>query len=198
MDENGVYYDIEMQGEHLDVIPFRYRANGSAMDARLIPKGMKTNDLKEIQKRYVIFICREDPFDQDLRQYTVLNTVQETGKSIDDKTELICLNASGTKGEVPVDIKAFLDYVKDGKDDGTNAFVHRIHQKVIELNQDERFVRRGMTLEQKMADKYDDGLDKGIRGTVNILKECGFTDTQILEKICREYHLKESRAKEYL
>ena len=191
-----------MQGSHLEVIPYRYRATGSGLDVKLIPKGMKTNELKKILRRYVIYICRDDPFGQDLRQYTIFNTIQQTGKRVDDKTALICLNASGTKGNVPVDIKAFLDYVKSGIDDERNAFVHMIHQKVVKLNSDENFVRYGMTVEQKIADGHaygkEEGLDEGIQGTVNILRGCGFTDKQIIEKICNEYHLNTEQAKEYL
>ena len=198
VDENGVVYDIEMQGENLDVIPYRYRANGSGLDSKLIKKGIKPSELKQIPKRYVIFICRKDPFGRGLKQYTIYNTIHETGQKMEDKTELICLNASGTKGEVPVDIGAFLNYVKSGKDDGTNAFVHRIHRKVIELNQDKRFVRRGMTLEQKMEDRYDAGLDKGIQGTVEILREDGYSDSKILERITGKYNLSKKQAEQYL
>lgn len=62
-----------------------------------------------------------------------------------------------------------------------------------------------MTVEEKMADQYDDGimkgkaegLQQGIQGTVKILKECGFTDQEITEKIRDEYHLNEKQAEQY-
>ena len=67
-----------------------------------------------------------------------------------------------------------------------------------------------MTLEQKMADKYDDGekigiqkgerkgLKKGIQGTVEILKKIGRTDQKIMEDITDQYQLTRTEAKRYL
>ena len=67
-----------------------------------------------------------------------------------------------------------------------------------------------MTLEQKMADKYDDGekigiqkgerkgLKKGIQGTVEILREDGYSDQKILKRITDKYNLSEKQAKKYL
>lgn len=206
IDENGVVYNIEMQGEHLEVIPFRYRSNGSGLDMKLIPKGIRTNDLKNIPKRVTIYICREDPFGKNLRQYTIYNCITEIKERMDDGTELICLNAKGTEGKVHIDIEKFLNYVKDGTDDGTNAFVHMIHQRVIELNENEEFVRHGMTLEEKFADRYDDGRiegkeegkAEGIRGTADILKETGFSNDEIIRKIATQFHLTREEAEKYL
>ena len=55
-----------------------------------------------------------------------------------------------------------------------------------------------MTLEQKMADKYDDGLDKGIQGAVEILRKIGRSDQDIMKDISDQYHLSEEQAKKYL
>ena len=45
---------------------------------------------------------------------------------------------------------------------------------------------------------YNEGLDKGIEGAVELLREAGFGDQDIIEKIMSKYHLTLEAAKKYV
>lgn len=45
---------------------------------------------------------------------------------------------------------------------------------------------------------YNEGLDKGIEGAVELLREAGFGDQDIIEKIMTKYHLTFEAAKKYV
>lgn len=205
-DEQGRMYDIEMQKGHYDEIGLRYRDYGFSLDSRMIQKGMNFN---EIKTRIVIFICTEDPFHENRRQYTFHTTCEETGMILEDRAELICLNIQGTTGRINVDIEAFLTYAKDGTADGS-ALVAAIDAKVKELNADEEFRRESMTYEQKLQSERNYGFKEGreegkeeerkagILKMVHALKKLGQDDAQIKSMLKEEYGATDEECTSYL
>lgn len=208
--EDQILIDAEMQNKQLNTILFRARITGSGLDVRHTRKGTSTYNLIHAQRRIIIYVCTGDPFGYHQRVYFISSHIRDLNVEADDGTLTVILNAQGTEGKVPVDIEAFLNYVKSGTDDGSNAFVHAIHQEVIRLNKDEEFVRKSMTFEQKVQlERYDaeqsgrkegmnEGFQKGISGAVSMLKNLGYSDEVIVDNIGRQYHLTRQQAEQYL
>ena len=79
-----------------------------------------------------LFICTFDAFDRERYCYTFENICkEEEGLRLDDGTTKIFLNASGTKGEVSPELKAFLRYVAGNKSD--DEFVKELDAEVVKI-----------------------------------------------------------------
>ena len=90
VDSEGIYYDIEVQRADAGAIPKRARYNSALLDANITNPGDKYQNLPET---YVIFITENDVLGSDLPIYHIERTVQETGKSFDDKAHIIYVNS---------------------------------------------------------------------------------------------------------
>ena len=119
--------DIECQSNLRPALGKRTRYYQSMIDIDNLMKGEKYDKLKE---SYILFICKNDPF-QDEREkhfglpcYTFRNVCTENAAvNLDDKTLKVIYNASAYEKEEDSLIKNFLHYIytdEPGEDDFSN------------------------------------------------------------------------------
>ena len=88
-DENGKFFNVEVQTESSGAPPQRARYYSGAVDTGHFSKG---EDYHTIFDTYVIFITKEDTLGGGLPIYHVSRTVKETGKSFNDGSYIIYVN----------------------------------------------------------------------------------------------------------
>ena len=105
-------FDIEVQNILDDDLPTRTRYYQSMMDIDLLLKGKKYSELKE---SFVIFVCKEDFFDEGLPCYTFSNLCHEKPTlELGDKTHKIIFNAGAFSKEN--DLERLFSNNRSGKD----------------------------------------------------------------------------------
>jgi predicted transposase/invertase (TIGR01784 family) len=135
IDENA-WYNIEMQCTYEPELPKRSRCYQSEIDVENLAKGAGYHELKPC---YVIFICTFDPFGRDQPVYTfryredTLNDLQ-----LGDETCKIFLNTSCSDEKIPMELRSFFHYVRSMNIQTDDELVSAIHDKVLELNSDDR------------------------------------------------------------
>ncbi|MBR1641874.1 MAG: hypothetical protein IJ683_06070 [Butyrivibrio sp.] len=97
-------------------------------------------------------------------------------------------------------MKAFIDYLVEHIP--STDFTARIERKVKEAITLSLWRKEYMTYREHMEEQYNEGkevgLKDGINGTVNILRSMNVDDNTIVIKLCEQYKLTESEAKEYI
>ena len=91
VDSDGKKIDIEVQtGEKGSDIK-RARYHSSLLDSGMLKKGQ---DFSEIRDSYVIFIYKHDKFQEGLPVYHLSRFVEETGKKVNDGSNIIYVNGT--------------------------------------------------------------------------------------------------------
>lgn len=158
-DDEKTVYDIEMQATTSVELPKRSRYYQGMIDLNLIERGAKYRELK---KSIVIFICLKDPFDKGLYVYHFTNRCKEILElELNDETEKVFLNASGTKGNISQELKNFLNYLVLRK--VNSEFTNKIEEAVIKTREREEWRLEYMTLHQRELEKYEEGLQEGLQ-----------------------------------
>ncbi len=156
-DEKKSVYDIEMQACSSTELPKRSRYYTAMLDLDMLDKGIS---YKELKHSFVIFICTFDAFDRERYCYTFENICkEEEGLRLDDGTTKIFLNASGTKGEVSPELKAFLRYVAGNKSD--DEFVKELDAEVVKIRESKEWRREYMTLLMRDRENVEKGIEQG-------------------------------------
>ena len=128
-------FDVEVQNILDDELPTRTRYYQSMMDIDLLLKGKKYSELKEC---YVIFVCKDDFFGENLPCYSFSNLCHEkTNLELGDKTHKIIFNASSFSKEKDLERKSLLEYIKDKK--STSDFTKMIDQLVEKTKENQTF-----------------------------------------------------------
>lgn len=157
-DKDGNTYNIEMQSYRDYSIAKRTRYYHSEMDGYLVRKGQEVDQLG---KNIVIFVCTYDPFGDNRSKYTFKNIcVENTNIALEDDTVSIFLNTNGDRTGISNDLENVLEYIRTGetKDD----YTRKLDRRVQELNNDYDWRDRQMTLEMKLKSKYNIGREEGI------------------------------------
>lgn len=119
-------FDLEMQAGNYNDILMRARYYTSATDFSCTPRRTKFKSLKE---SYIIFICKDDPFNLELPCYTVKQSFFEAPDfSINDKTHKIFYNTSAWDKVIDKNIKAVLKYIYT--DDPSTDFTIELENSV--------------------------------------------------------------------
>ena len=131
---------------------------------------ISNNHYSELKMSYVIFICTEDLFGENLSVYHFQNLCVEKVDEklclkLNDGTCTIFLNAACTDESVSDELKALFEYICKMKCTGEDLFITALHNKVKELNSAEgRKILR--TLEDKINDEkrrgYKEGKEAGL------------------------------------
>jgi predicted transposase/invertase (TIGR01784 family) len=109
-DGNGTAYDFEAQNVRKYNEARRARYYLSLNDMSLLLKGGKYKDLPDC---YIVFICSFDPFNMGLYKYTFENRcVEEPELALEDGSKKVFLNAAGIRGDIPDEMKEFLEYFR--------------------------------------------------------------------------------------
>ena len=107
-------FNLEMQTGDYDSILLRARYYQSASDVATTKRRTKFYSLKE---SFIVFICVDDPFGQNLPVYTKKTTFLETEKiPYNDKSHIVFYNASAySKINENEELKAVLGFIHDNK-----------------------------------------------------------------------------------
>ena len=146
------WYDIEFQSENTDDIPKRSRYYHSMIDTHILEPG---EAYAKLQPCYVIFLCRFDLFGKGKAVYQFQNYDIKNRLLLGDESYTIVLNSKAEAGSIPKELKALFSYINEGKvNPGRDDFIDEVHQKVLELNGDEKLMGV-MTLEMDRRMRED-------------------------------------------
>ena len=166
-DSNRVF-DVEVQNILDDDLPTRTRYYQSMMDIDLLLKGKNYSELKE---SYVIFVCKDDFFGENLPCYSFSNLCHEKlNLELGDKTHKIIFNASAFLKEKDIERKSLLEYIKDKK--STSDFTKMIDLLVEKTKENQTFRGDYMAwgLAEQDAEKrgYNAGVADGISQGISL------------------------------
>lgn len=196
-DEDKIY-NIEMQTTNQKELAKRARYYQNLIDLNTLEKGKTYNHLKV---SYVIFICTFDPFKEGLPKYTFQNRCDEKHTlTLNDRSFKIFFNTQAFEKAQNVNLKSLLKYI-NGENDN-NSLVNIIDKKIYTIKNNKEWRREYMTLlmrEQEIAEyNFNKGVKQGIANSIEILKNIGLEESQIIEKICEKYKITEEQIKKYL
>ena len=194
-DGKGTVYDIEMQVTDTKELPKRTRYYQSMIDLQMIDKGQLYSKLKP---SYIIFISPFDTFGMGRHIYTFENLCKEDNSiALNDGTTKIFLNASGKMDDTSKELRAFLDYVAGKESD--DAFVRKLEEAVKQARKNREWRHEYMTLLMRDQENIEKGMEKGkIYGAVSTYRELGLSDSEILERLQKKYHVTENEAEDYM
>ena len=171
-DIHGNVYDVEMQVLNQGDLPLRSRYYHSEMDSYQILTGKKYTQLKS---SIVIFLCNFDLFEQNRSVYTFLSLCKEAPNiQLMDKRQTIFVNIKGNREGLSADLTNLLDYLETAKP--TDDFTDHLNNNVKRLREDFEWRENYMTLEMKLEERFEAGLQQGSN---NKLKD------QIRKKLAR-------------
>ena len=197
------WYDIEFQSENTDDIPKRSRYYHSMIDTHILGPG---EAYAKLQPCYVIFLCRFDLFGKGKAVYQFQNYDIKNRLLLGDESYTIVLNSKAEAGSIPKELETLFSYINEGKvNPGRDDFIDEVHQKVLELNGDEKLMGV-MTLEMDRRMREDwaeergrhEGLDQGIRAFVLSNRKDGISESEIKGKLMEWFNLSEEDAKAYI
>ena len=124
-------FDIEMQTGNYNDLLLRARYYQVGMDLGETPRCTKYKDLKET---YIIFICKDDPFNIGCPVYTKKSIFEECPDfNYQDKTHFVVYNSSGYEKEKDKEVQSVLKFIYGLEPD--TDFTHILKQKVNKLKQ---------------------------------------------------------------
>ena len=132
--ENNKVFDIELQNSTDLNLGLRTRYYQSMLDTDNLLKGQHYTELPD---SYIVFICKNDPFEKELPIYTFQTVcIENPNLTIKDNAIKKIFNAKAYNKEEDVAIKSFLQYINNNKtvDDFTqrlDSFVEKIKQEEV-------------------------------------------------------------------
>lgn len=156
-DENQTVYNIEMQTSVDDNLPKRTRYYQGIVDMDLLGKGIEYKNLK---KSFIIFLCTEDPFEDNSYMYTFENRcIENLNLPLGDETVKIFLNANGTSGEVSQKIKNLAKYMHTHNP--TDEFTCALEEEIHKVRANEEYRRDYMLYSLKLHEQLEKGREQG-------------------------------------
>ena len=155
-EDDGGWYDIEMQVENRENLPKRSRYYGAAIDVNKLKKG---RDYNELMPSYIIFICLYDEMKIDEPVYSFRMFDEKYGIPLNDERYTVILNASCSTGKVPERFRALFEYLKTGEVAGEDSFIEKIDARVREFQDDEE-IKRMMSVEDEMRLMYEKKMER--------------------------------------
>lgn len=124
-------FDIEIQTCNYTNLPLRTRYYQGAMDVSKIKHRDNFDALKET---YILFICKGDPFKENLPVYTIQNVVKENpAVCYNDKTNRVFYNASAYQVTNDEELKGFLEFIHTKR--ATTSFSKKLESNVAKAKQ---------------------------------------------------------------
>ena len=160
-DSNRIF-DIEMQSSHFSNLSLRARYYQGAMDVSLTKKKTKFSKLKE---SYILFICKGDPFGQNIPVYTVKQTFFEKPEyPYNDRTHKVFYNSKAYKSADDKDLRGLLEFIQTNK--ASTDFSRKLKEnvKVAKLNSnwEDEYMFFSDYLEECKESAERAGMKKGI------------------------------------
>ena len=165
-DGKGTIYDVEMQVTNPQNLPMRSRYYQAQIDSSLLAKG---ENYKNLNKSFVIFICKEGVFGQGRPIYTFENRcVQNLELVLGDRTTKIFLNPKSKMDGISTELANFLRFLIDGI--AVDEFTERLVKAVESVRKNPYLGVENMSFYASQWDAYDEGLDAGLSALVSTLK----------------------------
>ena len=125
-------FDVECQSYKIEDIGKRTRYYQAMIDTDSLMKGAVYSELKE---SFVIFICLDDPFCNELPTYTFERECKENKDvKLGDMTHHVIFNAAAYGKEQDPNVRAFLSFVKNNmaEDEFTRGISNMVQTKKFE------------------------------------------------------------------
>ena len=120
-------FNMEMQTGDYDDLLMRSRYYLSAADTSTTPRRTRFKDLKET---YILFICKDDPFNHDIPLYTEQKVFKELPEvQIDDKSHKLFYNCSAFAKAEDEEVASVLEFIYDLK--AKSKFTKKLEDEVI-------------------------------------------------------------------
>ena len=185
-DGRGVRFDVCLEGEdeicdiemqnNVDrkVLPRRTRYYQRAMD---IDELVRSEDYTKLKKSYILFLCREMPFEgKDLHKFTFRNVcVEDPELELGDGTCKIFLTPAGTADDISKEMRELMSYMADNK--AESDFTVRLENAVNAIKKGEGWRREYIQLKEQMDAQYEAGKNDGIEQGIEQGKEDGINLT---------------------
>lgn len=165
-DDAGTVYNVEMQTSVNSNLLKRCRYYQGLIDMDLLQKG---EDYKKLNKSFIIFICTDDPFGEDLPLYTFQMQCMETELHVTNDAKLVVMNARGVLEKLETEEqRAFWRYVSTRK--ATDAFTGMLEENVEKSrhNEDWRrdFMKMNLLLKEEKEKSFAEGKAEGVLKTL--------------------------------
>ena len=192
-DEKRTHYNVEMQAIKEPALGKRARYYHSHIDMEILLSG---DDYSKLPNTYVIFVCDFDPFMKGKYCYSFENLcVEDKELSMQDGAKSIFLNTRGKNNdEVPIEMIAFLDFVKADLKESTkdfhDDFVKQLQISVQKVKSSRRMEENFMILREMLRDERAEGKAEGkAEDILVLLQEIGSVSEQLQEQIINEKDL---------
>ncbi|MEE3481344.1 MAG: Rpn family recombination-promoting nuclease/putative transposase [Lachnospiraceae bacterium] len=156
-DDAHTVYDIEMQTTLKETLNKRSRYYGSMLDMDHLRRGAKYS---ELPNTYIVFICLEDPFTENIARYTFQETcLERLDLELEDGRSIIFINTKGENG-ASAELLEFCEYLNGHQP--ASDFTNAINKAVNDQKDDEAGRRKYMTLQEHYDEEREIGKAEGI------------------------------------
>ena len=188
-------YDAEMQNLNHKALkdlelPKRSRFYQTMMDVDFLQKG---NSYRELLEGKVLFLCTFDPFGRGQAKYTFENRCKEDPElTLQDGTEKTFFNCYCRTEDIPKDLKALYEYIRNGKE--STDLTRRIGRAVGEARRNEKwrseYMKELLHDDDIRTEARAEGRAEGLQALITTCKELGIcfdeTATKLKEKFSME------------
>lgn len=158
-DAAGNTFDLEMQNRADDKLAFRARRYLSLVDLMAL---RPSQHFDEARGAIIVFICLQDPFGRGWKRYNFPRLCSQDGKPLGDDTDIVIINAEGTRGAVGPELDAFLDYLRNGSPTGSD-YVREVDDAVHSWRDNPLWRRYRVLWSEKYRNEFADAREEGER-----------------------------------
>ncbi len=182
-DDRGRRIDVEMQMQDEKNIPHRMRYYEGSIDQTILESGVNYSKLGDT---VILFITPFDPFEEHgYYKYTFKNVcLEDNSVMLEDGVTKVVLNAKGQKGEIPEELKEFLQLVA-GKPDSVNyqegSFASRVQRQVIRARHNSEWRRDYVDWEMTLRNEREKGREMERANTEEQRKRAEAAELQLNE-----------------
>ena len=181
--DNNKVFDIELQNSTDLNLGLRTRYYQSMLDTDNLLKGQHYTELPD---SYIVFICKNDPFEKELPIYTFQTVcIENPNLTIKDNAIKKIFNAKAYNKEEDVAIKSFLQYINNNKtvDDFTqrlDSFVEKIKQEEVNRKEYQSMnIHDQDTFLRGKNEGYEAGMQQGMQQGIQQGIQQGMQQTKI-------------------
>lgn len=159
--DSDTVYDIEMQNKVDKFLGKRMRFYQSMIDSDFLHAGNKYENLKD---SIILFICKNDPFEKGLQQYSFKSfCCEDKSFCLNDNCQKVIYNASKFREEKDPNLRAFLHFIYTNE--ATDDFTDALDKKVESVKRNEAFQSEYMMLNIALMEAKSEarleGLEEG-------------------------------------
>ena len=202
-------YNIEMQTRETKEIPRRIRYYESLIDINSLEKG---NSYRNLKDTIIIFICNFDMFKKNLPRYDFKTyCTQDKTIELDKGITEIFFNTKAYGNATDENLKAFLKFLEDSKNEKNNEFVGKLENMVMKIKNNRKEEKDYMNtiLKEQLAreEGFEEGVQEGRREGIEIGQQRGIEigeqrgkkegiekgEINATIKLCREFGFEEDK-----